>query len=45
MKIIDQVKLYVNICDEINVFSKKEIKELLGLKRLKINESKQTIEE
>ena len=45
MKIIDYVALYVNVCEEINSYSRKEIKLLLGLERLKSSESKQTIEE
>ncbi len=42
MKIIDKVGLYVKICDELKSKNIDELKKLLELKRLKINESKQS---
>lgn len=45
MRILDEVALYVKVCDEINLFSLTEIKKLLGLSRFKNKESRLTIPE
>lgn len=45
MKIIDRVELFVNIFKELKGFDRDQIKDLLGLKKYKSNETKLVLEE
>lgn len=45
MKIIDRVELFVNIFEELKCFDRDNIKNFLGLKRYKDNETKLVLEE